>query len=188
MTKLKFILPTISVIALLTSCISTKKLLLPHTDQSTMSIEKRINGVYQNIDTTANTGTTSLINIVCEKRKIKFPENQQDLLIHLELQDNKIFVKGLIRDSLVYEGEIWGKIKEDRFISKRKFIFLPLLLFYLQKESRQLIYLDENGMLHATNRGYLYWIVITGRNLNYSDIYQRYGQFKKVDELPNPFM
>lgn len=184
----KFTIPIICIVTVLTSCISTKKLLSPHTNQTTASFEKNINGVYQNIDTTSTIGTTSLMNILYEKRKIKFPENQQDILIHLLVEDNKLFVKGFIIDSLVYEGEIWGKVKENKFISKRKFVFLPLLLFYLQKESRQLIYLNENGMLHATNRGYLYWIVLTGGNLNYSDIYQRFGQFKKVGDLPNPFM
>lgn len=187
MSVLKYTI-ILSAIVLLTSCISTKKLLRPHGDQTTMSIDKNINGIYQNVDTTANLGTTSLINILCEKRKTKFSENQQDLQIHLLLEDNKLYVKGFVMDSMVYEGEIWGKVKEDRFLSKRKFVFLPLLLFYLQKESRQLLYLDESGMLHATHRGYLYWLVITGGNLNYSDIYERYGQFRKVGELPNPFM
>lgn len=187
MSVLKYTI-ILSAIVLLTSCIGTKKLLQPHNNQTTVPFDKSINGVYQNVDTTASLGTTSLINILYEKRKTKFPENQQDMQIHLLVEDNKLYIKGFVMDSMVYEGEIWGKIKDDRFISKRKFVFLPLLLFYLQKESRQLIYLDENGMLHATNRGYLYWIVITGRNLNSSDIYQRFGQFKKVGDLPNPFM
>lgn len=170
-----------------TSCIGVKKLIAPHTDQSTSRFEKHINGVYANIDTTTANGNASLINVLYEKQNVKFSDNWADLRVHLLYEDRKLYVKSYAGDSLVYENEIWGHIHEDRFVSNRKFLLIPLLLFNVQKESRQILYIDENRMLHATNRGYYYWFMPFGNGAGGSDNYLRFGQFKKVSELPNPF-
>lgn len=171
-----------------TSCISSKKLLSPHNDKSTSRFEKHINGVYRNIDTTNSIGTSSLLNVLYEKGQTKFPDDWNELQVHLLYEDNRLYVKSFLRDSLVYENEIWGHLHDNYFVSNRKFLLIPLLLFNLAKESRQIVFIDENGMLHATNRGYYWWFIAAGYSgSSDSENYQRYGQFKKVGQLPSPF-
>lgn len=170
------------------SCISTKKLLSPHGNVTTSSFEKRINGVYQNIDTSNSVGTSSLINVLYEKAQTKFPDDWAELQVHILYEENKLFIKSYVRDSLVYENEIWGHVHENYFVSHRKYMLIPLLLFNMAKESRQIIYIDESGILHATNRGYYWWFIAAGYSGN-GDVqnYLRYGQFNKLGPLPLPF-
>jgi len=171
------------------SCISTKKLLRPHENTSTRSFEKNINGVYENIDISATMGNSSLLNVLYEKMNTKYPDDWQDLRVHVSCEDRKIYFRGFAGDSLVYENEIWGHIHENRFTSNRKFMLLPFLLFNMQKESRILMFIDEEGNLHATHRGYYWWFVAFGANSSTGDsrIYERFGQFRKVGDLPSPF-
>jgi hypothetical protein len=186
--KIKFSTFFLLSLTLFTSCISSKKLLSPHNDPTTSRFEKNINGVYKNIDTTNSIGTSSLLNVLYEKGQTKFPDDWTDLQVHLLYEDQKLYVKSFLRDSLVYENEIWGHVHNNFFLSNRKFLVIPLLLFNLAKESRQIVFIDENGMLHATNRGYYWWFIATGNNgSSDSENYQRYGQYKKVGELPSPF-
>lgn len=172
----------------LSSCISTKKLLRAHENTTTRSFSNNINGVYENIDVSATMGNSSLLNILYEKMNTKYPDDWQDLQVHITYEDKKIFFKGYAGDTLVYENEIWGSTFEDKFTSNRKFMLIPLLLFNMQKESRILLYIDAQANLHATHRGYYWWMVAFGYNSSGdSRIYERFGQFRKVGDLPSPF-
>lgn len=138
----------------LTSCFSTNKLISKSESKSIEFSIKKLNGSYSN--QIENNEKVGLWNILADNKSFKGDWNKvvENSYVKFEMNsETELKVSLIENDSIIKKMELKGKIVNDYFSIKKKFLLIPVPAFLFLRERKTIIANDAKGNLILT-RGY----------------------------------